>query len=764
MERTQARRQTARKSPTAADRLRFATEASKVGDSDPELPRLSYLRSILYYMDMLNGICGYSILDGGGDILFSGNLVMGGFGPSIQLRNGLLSLRICNPGDSAKFMVAINPLDDDSSPSLRSVIVGYLSTDSHKGFRLDMLRAFQANDHPMDEAVALGFDNEDTMETQSSLLDSLTVFLEEKETERKRSGSDNVRGLVTKSRMANASDKALQQSPATPLVSPAFTPSTALPASQNLHSEETSRPPKHSKSPAPKLTRLPKYLGKLARIPTQEMRKTLQWMIIQKYPQHNLQEKKNIISELGINPFIFTNALPPILRALQNMQLVYNEKSTIVYHHSLAAWLDPDWDGSINKDILSTAPTRPIRLSRAAKLLKDHATSRTQLRSFAPPQEKKRKEGANAPSTNTKKPKVAAKPSSTVKSLIVRLKVTPFQQTRQGAIGSFDSSFTDESLNFPANASSLGFGTSERETRPLSSLATENGYSGTGGGSMRSSANMPKTDSTAIKPDVNTAVLQNPSEQDFPARAAWRKLLHQRPEIKKQWQDMIDNHEMLRDDIVHFLSCSEKCSSDILVLNPLYIKMGDTATLAQHAARFLRYRLLILPLHHPEAIHFSLVVVDVVAQSMTHFDSISSEARFEETKRHVLPWMASIFAGVEAPSMKLSATRAECFQQSDGVSCGLIVATWARTISENREIPCTFNIDQLRADALDQLGRITPDIELASCSKAKNTHVVALGPDEKVALAPKSESAANLETLRHIQGQLAQLLCLSGLH
>ncbi|KAH7378612.1 hypothetical protein BKA64DRAFT_714383 [Cadophora sp. MPI-SDFR-AT-0126] len=228
------------------------------------------------------------------------------------------------------------------------------------------------------------------------------------------------------------------------------------------------------------------------------------------------------------------------------------------------------------------------------------------------------------------------------------------------------------------------------------------------------------------------------------ANAPWKVLNVQHPDIINQWETMIKNHHLLRDDLVNFLSCSDKCSPDILVLHPLYIKMVDAITYTTRTSKLLGYRLLVIPIYHPKDVHFSLVVVDVGARSMTHFDSLSNTLRFIQTKKQVLPWMASLFAEQSGPFL-LSATSQKCFQQSDSISCGLIVAAWAKAVSENQEIPTSFNIEGLRADALTRLRKITVDdgAPMYLTTKTKST-VIDLESDHKE-MKDRSEIAETVD-------------------
>ncbi|KAG4432850.1 hypothetical protein IFR05_011669 [Cadophora sp. M221] len=202
-----------------------------------------------------------------------------------------------------------------------------------------------------------------------------------------------------------------------------------------------------------------------------------------------------------------------------------------------------------------------------------------------------------------------------------------------------------------------------------------------------------------------------------------------------QWQRMINNREMLRDDFVHFLSCSAECSPNILVLHPLYINMASRPTIAKNTAKFLRYQLLVIPLYHPEAVHFSLVVLEVATRSISHYDSIFSKKQFSEMKKYVYPWVASLFANTPDP-LTISASSV-----SNGVSCGLIVAAWAKAIGENRSIPGSFNIKELQEHALKRLGNIKGDPNSTPYPKMKKTtDVTNLKEDNK--LKPKDRDSA----------------------
>lgn len=79
------------------------------------------------------------------------------------------------------------------------------------------------------------------------------------------------------------------------------------------------------------------------------------------------------------------------------------------------------------------------------------------------------------------------------------------------------------------------------------------------------------------------------------------------------------------------------------LFQPHFVKMADNLTYAAHPRKLSRFRLLLVSIYHPQDIHFSLVVVNVATQAMVHYDSLSSARRLLETKRHVLPWMASLF-------------------------------------------------------------------------------------------------------------------------
>ena len=122
------------------------------------------------------------------------------------------------------------------------------------------------------------------------------------------------------------------------------------------------------------------------------MRKTLQRMISQKYPQQDSDDKKNIISELGIDYGRLSNILKDAYWELQNMGLVYNHHSEIEYHHTIREWLNPKWDGFIKQDILPTTPTNSIRFARVAKSQIHYARKPATLQQLpAPPKSRKKK-------------------------------------------------------------------------------------------------------------------------------------------------------------------------------------------------------------------------------------------------------------------------------------------------------------------------------------------------------------------------------------
>lgn len=176
--------------------------------------------------------------------------------------------------------------------------------------------------------------------------------------------------------------------------------------------------------------------------------------------------------------------------------------------------------------------------------------------------------------------------------------------------------------------------------------------------SLTSIENAAPSCSVSNQPSYNTSLI-GPNITCRKHAAAWKKLNIQHPETIEQWKFMLEDRKMLCDDLVHFLTCSLECPSSILLLNSLYIKMGANFSFAQHPSKFLRFQTFVIPLHHPEDVHCTLAVVDVAAKSMCYFDSISDTARFEETKRHVYPWMASVFDQLPGPMM-FTASRVVC--------------------------------------------------------------------------------------------------------
>ncbi|KAH6714838.1 hypothetical protein BKA61DRAFT_574330 [Leptodontidium sp. MPI-SDFR-AT-0119] len=130
--------------------------------------------------------------------------------------------------------------------------------------------------------------------------------------------------------------------------------------------------------------------------------------------------------------------------------------------------------------------------------------------------------------------------------------------------------------------------------------------------SLTSIENAAPSCSVSNQPSYNTSLI-GPNITCRKHAAAWKKLNIQHPETIEQWKFMLEDRKMLCDDLVHFLTYSLECPS----------------------------------------------IVDVAAKSMCYFDSISDTARFEETKRHVYPCMASVFDQLPGP-MTFTASRVVC--------------------------------------------------------------------------------------------------------
>lgn len=103
----------------------------------------------------------------------------------------------------------------------------------------------------------------------------------------------------------------------------------------------------------------------------------------------------------------------------------------------------------------------------------------------------------------------------------------------------------------------------------------------------------------------------------------------------------------------------------------------------------------------------------------------------------------------------------KCFQQSDGVSCGLIVAAWAKAISENRRILSSFDVEELRDSALKRLGNIETDPNSTPYSTVRRTtDVIDLEKDNELETQEKHSSNVALDSpvavLDAIQSHLSQ--------